>query len=160
MISAIYTDEHGKSQHLIDETTEETGGNETRFVGAATPNTNYSITVRGPRQSSLNPWNNILFLSRIVEILQVTALTNAGAGRWSHKSKDSQCFMPPGLPTSIPVSKWRLVQHDDDPERRTFSLRPYRVSERNGPICCYRFVQFFLLFFSSLSFSLVWWEIW
>ncbi|CAG0912629.1 unnamed protein product [Notodromas monacha] len=112
VMSAIYDDEEGYNQHTVDDLEVQTMGNETRQTVLGTPNTNYSITV--------------------------TALTQAGPGEWSHRSKESQCFMQPGLPSFIPASKWRPFSESG--ERRIFMLMPRRVSQRNGPICCYRVV--------------------
>ncbi|CAG0924959.1 unnamed protein product, partial [Notodromas monacha] len=109
VMSAIYDDEEGYNQHTVDDLEVQTMGNETRQTVLGTPNTNYSITV--------------------------TALTQAGPGEWSHRSKESQCFMQPGLPSFIPASKWRPFSESG--ERRIFMLMPRRVSQRNGPICCY-----------------------
>lgn len=51
--------------------------------------------------------------------------------------KELYCRMPPTVPDKYKMSRfsWRKVTEEG---KWLFKLLMYRISERNGPICCYR----------------------
>lgn len=107
--NATYTDELGIHRHT-------TWGPKITSVSNTTlnttvtvaPNTNYTVRVSG-----------------------VTRLKKNG------DTAEAYCTMPPTIPDKQKLSKfnWSKVE---DKDRYMFKLFMPRISERNGPICCYR----------------------
>jgi len=66
----------------------------------------------------------------------------SGVTRSRHRGKEAtyHCSMPPTIPDKDKLShfNWRKVEEQG---RWLFKLKLQRVTERNGPICCYRYYK-------------------
>uniref|UniRef100_T1J5Q6 protein-tyrosine-phosphatase n=1 Tax=Strigamia maritima TaxID=126957 RepID=T1J5Q6_STRMM len=72
--------------------------------------------------------------------IQICAVTSVGCGNMSEISADSQCSTPPSVPVHMP--EFQLQKADNTEECRKFKLVMKRITERYGPIKCYRIILY------------------
>ncbi|CAH0562390.1 unnamed protein product [Brassicogethes aeneus] len=93
----------------------------------------------GPKVTNVNEKNPV---TRFYNVSANTNYTVKLAGvtrlRKNGESVETSCTMPPTLPDKQKLSRisWRKMEQEQ--EKWIFKLSMPRVSERNGPICCYR----------------------
>lgn len=72
--------------------------------------------------------------------VKVCAINKAGCGELSSSSSRTICSSCPSLPDSLPSGLPLNLENSEDPFCHRLKLKLPRISERNGPVKCYRIV--------------------